>query len=343
MLHVTNGDAAAEGIRASGLGGEILPWRDVLHDGPVPPNLSDADLRPVRAAFLAKGAPASEAEIQRDFEERDARFAKAGEGGQDVVLWFEHDYYDQLQLLQILDRCAPSRTEGPGWQGPLPQIICIDQFPGVEPFHGLGQLDGKQMASLWPQRRPVTEEMVARAQRGWKAFREADAEALYQLSQEKSEELPFLAPALIRHLEELPGTGDGLARSERQALEELTSAPRGFGPLFRACQEREEAPYCGDLSFFQVLQRLRKAPVPLIESDSSPNESKGGEGKMPPPEVLAQQTYRLTEAGRRVLGGEADQVELNGLARWWGGLHLEGRHTPWRWDHRKGRPVQDRV
>jgi hypothetical protein len=35
-LVVTNGDAAVERLAAAGITGEILPWRDVLHDGPVP-------------------------------------------------------------------------------------------------------------------------------------------------------------------------------------------------------------------------------------------------------------------------------------------------------------------
>ena len=34
-LHVTNGDSAAQGIAGTGLPGRILPWRHVLHDGPL--------------------------------------------------------------------------------------------------------------------------------------------------------------------------------------------------------------------------------------------------------------------------------------------------------------------
>jgi len=40
----------------------------------------------------------------------------------------------------------------------------------------------------------------------------------------------------------------------------------------------------------------------------------------------------LTEAGRRVLDGAADHVELNGVDRWIGGVHLLGREVSWRWD-----------
>src|SRR5919206_483284 len=53
MLHITNGDHAARLIAATGVGGEVLPWRDVLHEGPVPEGLSLDELRPVRAPFIA--------------------------------------------------------------------------------------------------------------------------------------------------------------------------------------------------------------------------------------------------------------------------------------------------
>ena len=52
-LHVTNGDATVPGLRGTGLAGTIMPWRDVLHEGPVP-DVPDDELRRVRAAFLER-------------------------------------------------------------------------------------------------------------------------------------------------------------------------------------------------------------------------------------------------------------------------------------------------
>jgi hypothetical protein len=40
---------------------------------------------------------------------------------------------------------------------------------------------------------------------------------------------------------------------------------------------------------------------------------------------------RLTDAGERVLAGEADRVELLGVDRWVGGTHV-GAGSVWRWD-----------
>ena len=75
-LHVTNGDIAAELIRATGIGGTVLPWRDVLHEGPLPGGLSLADLSEVRAHFLAQpGTAGSFEDTLRHFRTRDATLA----------------------------------------------------------------------------------------------------------------------------------------------------------------------------------------------------------------------------------------------------------------------------
>jgi hypothetical protein len=52
-LHVTNGDCAAELIEQTNLSGEILAWRDMLHEGAVTANLSLPELRTLRAHFIA--------------------------------------------------------------------------------------------------------------------------------------------------------------------------------------------------------------------------------------------------------------------------------------------------
>jgi hypothetical protein len=47
--------------------------------------------------------------------------------------------------------------------------------------------------------------------------------------------------------------------------------------------------------------------------------------------LVAALSLRLTDAGRRVLAGEADHVALDGIDRWVGGVHLHGRDARWRW------------
>jgi len=311
MLHVTNGDAAAKGIQDSGLGGKVLAWKDVLHDGPVPAGASREELAEIRARFLSSCGWVTLEGARHSLEERDEMLEKACAAGP-VVLWFEHDLYDQLQLLQILDRQAAGELGDPDLT-----LICIGEFPGVEPFHGLGQLDGEQMASLWDRRRPGSKKDLRLVRRSWKAFREGDPAAVQGCAEEESTGLPFLGSALRRQLQELPASVNGLARSEQQALEELRGGPQLAGRLFHKAQAREESVFMGDLSFWRLLDGLASCPCPLLELD-------GGAS-------AAHRVARLTNTGLRVLDGELDHVSINGLDRWWGGLHLEGTVVPWRW------------
>lgn len=61
MLHLTNGDHAVGVLRAAELPGSYLPWRDVLHEGPVPAGMNLPNLSRLRSEFIAScgwGKPA---------------------------------------------------------------------------------------------------------------------------------------------------------------------------------------------------------------------------------------------------------------------------------------------
>lgn len=60
-------------------------------------------------------------------------------------------------------------------------MICINAFPGVTPFYGLGQLTPAQLVSLSPDRQPVTTEQRALGARAWKPFTSSAPQAVRQL------------------------------------------------------------------------------------------------------------------------------------------------------------------
>ena len=98
MLHITNGESVS--LPQTGLPGQVIYWNDILHDGPVPRGLPLEELSRIRARFIAEffGMPLSEV----SFAQRDQAIARFRDH-EEVVLWFEHDLYDQLQLIQILE------------------------------------------------------------------------------------------------------------------------------------------------------------------------------------------------------------------------------------------------
>src|SRR5262249_4476857 len=99
MLHITNGESVTGTFRQVKFPGTYLAWNDVLHDGPVPQTATLDELSDVRAQALAGFGAGDLEKLRAGFAARD-RALQDFRKHQDVVLWFEHDLYDQLQLLQ---------------------------------------------------------------------------------------------------------------------------------------------------------------------------------------------------------------------------------------------------
>ena len=106
LLHVTNGESAGNTLRQTALGGAVLPWQDVLHEGPVPARAAAGAAADARRASSSDCGWGSRQAILSSLERRDRQLLEALRDGRQVVLWFEHDLYDQLQLLDVLALAA---------------------------------------------------------------------------------------------------------------------------------------------------------------------------------------------------------------------------------------------
>lgn len=306
-LHITNGDSVIGGFREGKIPGSYLSWRDVLHDGPVPWTSTLSDLSDIRARALSEFGCGSYGQIRSAFSDRDQALADFHRH-REIILWFEHDLFDQLQLIQLLHWFSNQDLN----HVPL-SLIEIDEFPGIEPFYGLGQLTGEQLLELFPTRRPVTREQLLAGSEAWEAFRAPDPTALLDTARSPVPQLPFLQSALVRFLEEYPTLHGGLSRTQWQLLRAVASGHKVKHDIYRASQREEECPW-GDSSIYWRLDGLASAPAPALERTSS------GE-------------YRMNEHGYHLLGGEIDWIGSRGqIDLWLGGVHLVGQDASWRWD-----------
>jgi hypothetical protein len=207
----------------------------VLHEGPVRAGLSLEELSRERAAFIADAGWGNRTVVLKDFEKRDAAFRRAREHDE-IVLWFEHDLYDQLQLIQVLDALGDR-------PGPPVTLVCEAEY--------LGMMTPERAAELFSLRNPVTRRHIAEASAAWTAFRSSDPRSLENL---RISALPFLAAALKRHLQEFPWTTDGLSLLERRVLQALQGGPLAFPQLFRAVEE--DPAFLGDCVLEWHLHRM---------------------------------------------------------------------------------------
>ncbi|MEO5930119.1 MAG: hypothetical protein ABIR47_09310 [Candidatus Kapaibacterium sp.] len=304
MLNITNGDSAVHVIRAAGIRGDYLPWRDLLHEGPVPAGLTLEELSDVRARFIADCGWGDFNEVRSMFRERDGALRDFRKHER-TVLWFEHDLYDQTQLLQLLAWFADHDPSGADLR-----LICTD--------HYLGELSPDQLASLADREIPVTGGMLDLARRGWEAFTSADPTDIERLIGEDTGALPFLAGALIRHLEQFPSVANGLCRTEWQILEAVNSGAGTFGRVFAATQRMEERVFMGDTMLWRYIEGLAGGPRPLLTVGERSGEA-------------FSRAVAPTPVAAEVLAGVADWIALNGIDRWLGGAHLRAGSV-YRWD-----------
>jgi hypothetical protein len=230
MLHVTNGDSAAARLREADLEGDVLPWRDVLHVGPVRAGLDEAELRAERARFLAAHLHADEAALLADMERRDDRLDEAVCTAERIVLWFESDLYDVLQLAQIAGRIPDGDAE----------LVLV----GVDRFRGVAELSRAELRAARPA--PFD---PAPYRALWRAFTAPDPPALVALDGPS-----VVRDAARRLVQELPWTTDGLGRSERQLRDALANGASTPQEAFVAAQREEERPFLGDTTAVALLE-----------------------------------------------------------------------------------------
>jgi len=220
----------------------------------------------VRARFLAESGWGEEAAIRGAFEARDRALAAAPH----VALWFEHDLYDQLQLLQILSQVEDAQRI---------ELIQADDY--------LGPLAAAALEGLWELRRALDRETLALARGIWRAVCAGEAASALGL---ESHALPYVEPALRRLLEERAP----LPRTKRQLLTALAHGERTPRTLFMENQAMEDAAFLGDAWCFRFVQELAR--------DGLVRTARGVELPTPPPrgdhEPFASTPLVLTAAGR---------------------------------------------
>jgi RNA polymerase sigma factor (sigma-70 family) len=205
MLHVLNGDSTRGIMERSEIPGTYTVWADVLHEGPVPGDVDDEQFRELRLRYLSamdRWVKADEGRAQyRAWDERLASFADYDE----IVLWFEHDLFDQLILIRHLDWFARrdlGRT--------TLSLICIGEFPGIAGFAGLGQLSPDQLASLLGTRQRVTVRQTELGRSAWRAFTSSEPTSIERVPRRCAGAVPRGVPG-----RRLRSAADGAADPRR--------------------------------------------------------------------------------------------------------------------------------
>lgn len=323
MLHIHNGESTAGTAKKTDIPGQHLAWREALVCGPAPGGLSEDKFRNIRAGHLANAYGVDLAACEKELRDQEDALTRFPDH-EEVVLWFEHDLFCQVQLVYLLAWLAQREIGSTKLS-----LICIGEFPGLPDFRGLGQLNEEQLTSLFPQRREITPAQLSIGSKAWRAYSSSNPKEIESLLASDLTELPFLQSAFIKHLQRFPSPRNGLGRVENLALELVAEGQHEFASLFSEFGKREPEYGFGDAQVLLEIKRLANAAQPLLLMSN-------GARVMDPAQLTA---FQITEHGQAVLRGDSDFINLNGIDLWLGGVHLEGNEPAWCWDEVRQRLV----
>lgn len=309
IVHICNGDSTADTLSLADLPGDIRVWADALDQGPVLP-VSDAEHYKVRGEFWSARGRGNAADNAQKLADYDKGFDEAA-GADEMILWYEHDLFDQLALVRLLARLV---------RRGLPQtltIVSIDRHPEVPNFLGLGELKPEQLAELWPRRTPLSRDAIDEAVTAWIAVTAADPRALPFLTK-RVKALPFLAGALERQLEEFPDPTSGLSRTERQLLAAIARGEATTAALVKASHAIDPRYPITDVVLAHTLKTFAACGFTECSGDN----------------------LAVTQLGRQALAGAIDRVHDHGIDEWRGGVHLTGKGPVWRWHSAERRLIE---
>ncbi len=331
-LHITNGDSAANIIKTFVQSDAVLPWRDPMHHGPFPAGYSLDELSRIRIDYLSGAVPTitpeslaaiKPLENPHEFFARDTLLGQSS-AYEEVVLWFEHDLLDQLQLVQLLSFYANEQSDV------AVSLICIDRFEGIDDFRGIGQLPPEKMQSLYPNRVAVSQATMRFAAAYWHAFTQPNPVQLLNLCvRESNAELPFLCSAIKRYFQEFPWVSDGLTRTERQILSLVKNGVVHPTRIFVQNMDKESCLYIGDARTYSQIAQLCDANLLAVKNGLSFQHPTHDSVDF---DSFKQQTLCLTENAQRVLNGNTKAFEFVIRQEWLGGVYINSEESLWCWD-----------
>ncbi|MDH5300074.1 MAG: hypothetical protein OEW58_01775 [Gammaproteobacteria bacterium] len=321
VLHIVNHPDTLALIKAAGIEGEGLAWRDPLYEGPILAESLET-LSEIRAKHFADANWGTFYSIYGNFERRDEALRQFRRFDS-VCLWFDHDLLDQLQLLQLLNWFSQQTMSGVRLE-----LVYAGHVRGVFRFTGLENLHPDQIKKLYRDRFDISVNQMDLAARVWKAITADTPKQLMALRDEKMPLLPFLKDAIVRLLEEYPEKETGLSRSERQIAQVVYSGVSLPGAIFEMAQRKEHMPFMNLQACKRILHRMLTCKHPILALKRN----------TPIPEVRSEdfmrQHFYITNIGFSILAETTDNITLNGIDRWVGGVHIqEGR--VWRRDKKQ--------
>lgn len=265
-LHITNGDGFTEVLKKLDISGDIITWREMLCEGKTTNEVGSETFWRQRYEYLNRAYKVTkDTFINRTLKEyRNLCNQKSQE---DIVLWFNKDLFDQINMIAVLSWIKKNRANA--------NLFLISSGI-VQDFNDPSTLEAmskKELEKLYKNKLSLNKDDIEYGDYVWQLYCENNPIRLQNAIKQNKSQLQYLTTAIQTHLLRFPSLKNGLNELENkmitkalhqkiktkdQLVETMLLDPGNYG--------------YGDIQYFKMATKLR----PLFRSFSPVKLTKTG-------------------------------------------------------------------
>ena len=253
LLHITNGDITTKYLKKLKLKGDFITWREMLCEGKTITDVGSEDFWKTRFDFLKTSYKISKKKFI-DYTLKEYRTLCKSKQQKEIVLWFEHDLFCQINMLAVISWLKRYRK---GYQISL---ISGEKLDNSKKLFALSELTPDQIQDHFKNRIELSQDDIEYADYIWQLYC-SDSPLRLETVHQFNQKSPFrhLADALKSHLLRFPSIENGLNVVENSILKtvkenKFTSKEQLVGNLL---QNQENYGF-GDIQYYNRLDKMNK-------------------------------------------------------------------------------------
>lgn len=253
ILHITNGDSTTNYLKKLNFSGDFITWREMLCEGKTITDVGSEAFWKTRFDFLKSSYKVSKKKFI-DYTLKEYRNLCNKKESKEIVLWFEHDLFCQINMLAVISWLKRYRKNY------HISLVCAGKIKGSEKLVGLSELTSHQIDEHYANRIELSQDDIEYADYIWQLYCSDSPLRLETVSQfNPMSPFKYLAAVLEAHLQRFPSIENGLNNVENFVLHtanatKIESKNKFIGQLLKS----QETFGFGDLQYENTIHQLQK-------------------------------------------------------------------------------------
>jgi len=252
-LHIFNGDCTADLAKRAGIQGTYFVWRELLCQGSCAYEIRSDRFIETRIRYFVQENYASPSKYRNAFS---SQFALLDHSYDEIVLWFEHDLFCQINMLGVISLLHQEKVKSPV------SLICVGDSPSQKRRVGLGEIIADEYANLLEARVPLNSEKLQFADSAWKYY--CEDMIRFDAIEHIPDVFPYLADTIRNNRLRFPILGSTFSVLETNILRWIETEDHTKKTLIAFMLRQYNDLGYGDLQYSKLIESLS---LLFIEND----------------------------------------------------------------------------